>query len=76
MSLFSLQQGKVKKSKKSMKIVNIEGENLYTLDDWRNCNEVLRKDLAYDKIKSPKKTGFHSLPRDHIFLEKPQGESN
>ena len=29
MSLFSLQQGKVKKSKKSMKIVNIEGENLY-----------------------------------------------
>ena len=29
MSLVSLQQGKVKKSENPMKIVNIEGENLY-----------------------------------------------
>ena len=28
-SLVSLQQGNVKKSEKSMKIVNIDGENLY-----------------------------------------------
>ena len=28
-SLLSLQQGNVKKSEKSMKIVNIEGENLH-----------------------------------------------
>ena len=59
-SLLSLQQGKVTKSEKSMKIINIEGENLH-IKDLRNVNEIFRKDVAYDSIKSYKKTGFYSL---------------
>ena len=42
-SSVSLQQGNVKKSKKSMKRVNIEGENLRILNDLRNVNEIFRK---------------------------------
>ena len=45
MPLAFLQQGNVKKSEKSMKIVNIEGENV----------RVFRQVVAYDNIKSTKK---------------------
>ena len=41
-----------KKSQKSMKIVNF---------DLRNFNEIFRKNVAYNNIKSHKKPGFHSL---------------
>ena len=54
-----------KKSEKSIKIVNTEGENL--LNDLRNFKELFRKDVAYDKIKGHKKAGFHPLSRKHIF---------
>ena len=47
-SLVSLEQGNVKKSEKSMKIVSIDGENL--LNDSGNFNEIFRKDVIYDNI--------------------------
>ena len=48
----------------------------YLLNDLRNFNEIFRKDVAYDNIKSPKKTRFHSLPRKHIFGKTTEGEWN
>ena len=48
MSLVSLQQGNVKKIEKSVKIVNIEEENL--LNNLRNFSEIFRKNVAYDDI--------------------------
>ena len=54
-----------------MKIVNINGENLH----MRNFNEIFRKDVAYDNIKSPKKSRLYPLLRRYIF-EKPTGVSN
>ena len=36
-------------------------------NDLRNCNEIFRKDVTYDNIKSHKKPGFHPLFRRHIF---------
>ena len=41
----------------------------YVLNDSRNFNDIFRKSVAYDNIKSHKKTGFHSLSRKHIFGE-------
>ena len=57
MSLVPLQQGNAKKSKKSMKIVNIEGDFIssYLLNIRRTFNEIFRKDVAYDNIKNHKK---------------------
>ena len=55
-SLVSLQKGDVKKSEKLMKIVNIDGrKSSYLLNDLRNFNEIFRKDMTYDDIKSHKK---------------------
>ena len=39
----------------------------YLLNDFRNSNEIFRKDVAYDSIKSHKKVRFHPLSRKHIF---------
>ena len=72
-SLVFLQQGKVKKSKNSLKLANIDRENLHnSWSTWGsgNFNETFRKDVAYGNIKSYKKAGFHSLSAKHIF-EKP-----
>ena len=55
-----------------MKIVNKSSD---ILNDLRNFNEIFRKDVAYDKIKSHKETGLHSLFLSHSFV-KPQGGSN
>ena len=67
-SLVSLQQGNVKKSEKSIKILNIEGKKFsYLLNDSRNLNEIFKKDVVYDNIKSHKKAEFHPLPRKYIF---------
>ena len=68
-SLVSLQQGNVKKPEKSMKIVNSEGENL---NDLRNFNEIFRKNIAYDNIKSHIILKF-TLSQENTFLKKPQG---
>ena len=63
MSWVSLQQEIVKKSEKLMKIVNNDGENLYIFwtTSGMNFNEIFRKDVAYDNIKSHKKSGPHSV---------------
>ena len=52
--IFSLFKGKM------MKIVNIDEENLHIFrpNDWRNFNEIFKKNLSYD-IKSHKKQGFN-----------------
>ena len=53
-----------------MKIVNIDGENLHiSTNEFRKFNEIFRKDVTYDNIKSHKKPGYHLLFR---FLKKPQ----
>ena len=73
--LVSLSQGNVKKSKKMMKIANIEQRNSsYLLNGWGNFNEIFRKVVTYDNIKSYKNPGFH--PLDDTFFEKPLGGSN
>ena len=43
-----------------MKIVNIDGENLYLLSDLRNFNNIFRKDVTYD-IKIKKNRASSSL---------------
>ena len=37
------------------------------LNNLRNLNEIFRKDVTYDNIKSHKKPGFHPLFRRHIL---------
>ena len=37
----------------------------------RNFNEVFRKNVVYDNIKSHKKTGFHPLTRKDLFRNPP-----
>ena len=60
--LVSLQQGNVKRSKKSIKIVNIEGENLQIfLTTWGDSMKFSVKSVAYDNNKDNKKTVLPSL---------------
>ena len=61
---------KCQKSEKPMKIDNIEGA--YLLNNLRNFNDIFRKDVAYDNIKSDKKLAFSPLSREVTFLKKPQ----
>ena len=77
-SLVFLKEGNVKKSEKSIKIVNTEGEvkSSYLLNDLRYFTDIFRKDVAYDNIKSHKKLRFHSFPRKHIFGKTPGEGSN
>ena len=57
--------GKCKKNpKKSMKG---RRKSPHFLNDFRNFNEICRKNVVYDDIKSHKNTGFRPLPRKHIF---------
>ena len=53
MSLVSLQQENVNKIDKSMKIVNSEGKNLHIF--WTTWG-ISMKDVAFDQIKSKKKS--------------------
>ena len=39
----------------------------YLLNDLSNLNEIFRKDVTYDNIKSHKEAGFHSLFRRRTF---------
>ena len=59
----------LKKSKKLMKIVNIEENLLYRnlLNDLRNFNGIFKKDVNYDNIKSHKKAGLHPLSEKSIL---------
>ena len=51
-----------------MKIANIDREVFSNLlNNLKNFNEIFRKDVPYDKIKSHKKPGFHPLFRRYIF---------
>ena len=52
-------------SEKSEKSRKGRRKSLHLLNDFRNFNEIFRKDMAHDNIKNHKKTGFHSLPRKH-----------
>ena len=61
-SLISLQQGNVKKSKKAMKIVSIEGESLHIFwTTWGLSMEFSEKTWLMIILKFTKKAGFHSL---------------
>ena len=69
MSLVSLEQGNVKKSKKLIKIVNIDAECRkcsYLLTELRTFNEIFRKDVPYDNIKSRQKPEFHLFSEKHV----------
>ena len=57
---------KCQKSEQLMKILNIEEKNLQ-IEELRNFNEVFRKDVPYDNIKSHKKAGLHPLPKNYNF---------
>ena len=58
-----------------MKTVNTEGEkSSHLLNDMRNSNEIFRKDVAQDKIKSHKKRlttptflGFNKSPEVNLI---------
>ena len=52
-----------------MKIVNIEGENY--LNDLRNFDDIFRKGVAYNNIKSHKKQSV-TLSLENTFSEKQQ----
>ena len=57
-----------------MKIANIEQRNSsFLLSDLRNFNEIFRKDVTYDNIKSHKKPGFHPLFSRYIYRKTTRG---
>ena len=57
-----------------MKIADIDRLNSsYLLNDLSNLNEISRKDVAFDNIKSHKKPGFHPLCRRYIFRKSTEG---
>ena len=57
-----------------MKIIIIDGENLEELNKLRNFNEIFRKDVTYDDIKSSKNQVL-TFSLEDTFLEKPQAGS-
>ena len=42
----------------------LQRKSSYLLNNWRNFDEVFRKDLTYDNIKS------HEKPESHPFLRR------
>ena len=66
MSLAYLQQGNVKKSPKLMKIVRRKCS--YLPNAFRNFNEIFRKYMPYDNIKSRrKKQGLYAIFKKYSF---------
>ena len=55
-----------------MKIVNIREENPHLLNELRNFNEIFKKDVTYDNIKSHKKAQGFAIYLKNTFLEKTQ----
>ena len=41
----------------------------YLLNELRNFNEMFRKHVTYDNIKSHKKTGLHAFSEKHNFTK-------
>ena len=39
----------------------------YLLNDYRNFNDIFRKDMTYDNTESLKKSGVHPLFTRYIF---------
>ena len=37
------------------------------MNDWRKFNEIFRKDVTYDNIKSHKKQGFTLSPQPSLL---------
>ena len=58
---------KCQKIGKLMKMVNINGEPSYFLNDSRNFNYIFGKYWLINNIKSHKKTRLQPLSRRHIF---------
>ena len=52
-----------------MKIVNIEEKrkSSYLLNELRNFNEIVRKEVTYANIKSNKKTRLYLFSQKRIF---------
>ena len=46
----------------------------YLLNNLRNFNDIFRKDVADDNVKSDKKLGFSPPSLEATFLKKPQQE--
>ena len=42
------------------------------LNDLRNFNKILKKDVTYYNVKNHKIEGFHSLSLENTFLRKRQ----
>ena len=51
---------------------NWKRKSSYLLNNLRNFNESIRKNVAYDDNKSRMKSGFTLFSKD-TFLEKPKG---
>ena len=45
----------------------------YLLNNLKNFNEIFKKDVTYDNIKSPKKKQGFTLSLEDAFLEKTTG---
>ena len=61
-----------KNPKKWWKITDIDGENLR---DWRNLNEIFRKNVTYDNIRRHKIPGLHALSGRYIFGKNTGGKT-
>ena len=48
-------------------------ESSYLLNNLRSFDEIFRKDVTYDNIKSHKKARFHPLFRMYIFRKNTRG---
>ena len=71
-SLVSLQPGYIKTSEKSMKIVNIEGENLHLFSmTWGISTKFSEKMWLMIILKATKKQGC-TLSRENIYFWKTQ----
>ena len=44
----------------------------YFLNEMRNLNEIFKKDMTYDNIKSHKKSEFHLSSEDKFLKKKTQ----
>ena len=73
-SLVFLRQANVKKSEKLAKKLTLIKKFFTSSERYdENFNEVFRKNLTYDNIKSQQKSGLQPLSRKHNFRENTGG---
>ena len=65
--LVYLQLRNAKKSKKLVKIVNVDDILINLRNNLRNVNEIFRKNVSYDNIKSRQNPGLYPLSRKSSF---------